>query len=302
MKKIKILPKRNTVLAGLLLAGIALSFFSVLKAAAPNPGHNFSESSGGAAQGDILYGSATDTLSALAKNATATRYISNTGASNNPAWAQVNLANGVTGNLPVANLNSGTGASASTFWRGDGTWVAPGGGSATGVLKDLQISLLQTNGTLNAAAGVQTWSGTNSTAQDVLTVDANSTYLFEGEYYINTGAITHTTAMAFALSGATVASFEYQATLWAAAANTISTAQSTTHVTGVASKVLNATGTAVYTVIQFKGTAVFTAGGTITPQINFSASPTGTNLMKRGSWISFSKLGANTFVESGGWQ
>lgn len=66
-------------------------------------------------QGDLLYGSATNTISKLAKNTNSTRYLSNTGTSNNPAWSQVNLANGVTGNLPVTN--GGTGASTAAAAR-----------------------------------------------------------------------------------------------------------------------------------------------------------------------------------------
>lgn len=60
------------------------------------------------AQGDLLYYNSGTTLTALPKNTSATRYLSNTGSSNNPAWAQVNLTNGVTGTLPVANGGTGT--------------------------------------------------------------------------------------------------------------------------------------------------------------------------------------------------
>ena len=58
-------------------------------------------------QGDILYASGSNAPARLAKDANATRYLANTGTSNNPAWGQVNLANGVTGTLTVGNGGTG---------------------------------------------------------------------------------------------------------------------------------------------------------------------------------------------------
>jgi hypothetical protein len=53
---------------------------------------------------------------------------------------QIDLTTDVTGNLPVTNLNSGTGATSSTYWRGDGTWATPAGGVSDGDKGDITVS------------------------------------------------------------------------------------------------------------------------------------------------------------------
>ena len=62
--------------------------------------------------GDILYASGANTPARLAKDTNSTRSLTNTGSSNIPAWAQVALATGVSGTLPVGN--GGTGATTFT--------------------------------------------------------------------------------------------------------------------------------------------------------------------------------------------
>lgn len=140
-------------------------------------------------QGDIIYASASNTLTALAKDTNATRYLSNTGTSNNPAWAQVNLSNGTTGTIGATQGGTGQTAvatgdllygSATDTWSRlaaglAGRYLRGGGAGTAPAWSNLILPNVITNGAIPYADATDQLGGSLTPTQGSIIYGSSST-------------------------------------------------------------------------------------------------------------------------------
>jgi hypothetical protein len=126
------------------------------------------------AQGDLLYASAANTLARLAKSTTATRYLANTGTSNNPAWSQIDLTNGVTGVLPVANGGTNASTASITAFNNITGYTASGATGTTSTNLVFSTSPSITTPTLVGDATLSTGNLIQGTAAKGINFTANT--------------------------------------------------------------------------------------------------------------------------------
>lgn len=150
----------------------------------------------------------------------------------------------------------------------------------------------------------------NASAAGTITLPGASSYLLEATYIItNTGTTSHTWGVLFAGS-ATITSLDFavhgrsgitsQLTLTADSSASQSTGAGSLPTTNLVVTAASVSATE-NVLLDIKGTLRINAGGTFIPQVKLSAATTGTELMKRGSFLKLTPFGTNTAVTLGNW-
>lgn len=202
--------KNSRIVNIVALIGFVFALCSLVFAATPNPGHPWDQVGDGIVafyssssvfrgytlpavdaiilttadivQGSIIYGSGASTTALLQKSASSTRYLANTGPSNNPAWDTINLSNGVSGILSA--LNGGT---ESAFFKVAGPtsttqYTFPFGTSTVYTTSSSSIVAFSNGGTGSStlSSGVMVSNGSSISSLPIASTTGNSIIVATG--------------------------------------------------------------------------------------------------------------------------
>ncbi|CAN7678785.1 hypothetical protein [Mesorhizobium sp. LjNodule214] len=138
-----------------------------------------------------------------------------------------------------------------------------------------------------------------ASANDALTLKANTSYRFRGRYKFNTGATSHTTLHNFG-GTAGIASISYDVSSISAAAGALATPQQR-RMEVATQGTITAASTAVTTDVSVEGILRTSTAGTLIPQIAFNAGPTGICETAINSFFEIEEFGADTVAAVGDW-
>jgi hypothetical protein len=153
-----------------------------------------------------------------------------------------------------------------------------------------------------ALQNVNTTQAVFNTPVDTISLQAATTYMFEGQYLLQTGTTSHTTTISFVSTIAITAPSIAYTTIASAhsSPNASNNTQTTSFFASIAGGIVATAATAPNMIISFKGIIRAADAGNLVPNILFSVAPgAGLNFSLVGSYIKFYPIGANTIDSVG---
>lgn len=217
--------------------------------------------------------------------------------------APVSLIDIAAGTTSVAPLNLTAGTNLTTASAGavefDGkAFYASAAASSRQVVVTEQLAANVADLTLVNGTGAQAWL---AVANDTLTVQASNSYFFDAIIEIeDMGAVSRTISLLFG-GTATYTSIGYSIISWNGANNAGVVGQVTKFAAIATASAATAAATTAASTIVLKGIMRINGAGTVIPQLQFDADPTGTILCKKNSFFKLYPFGADTAAAVGNW-